>query len=409
VIAAAAVLLLSRLPAKKTGSPSRPWAAGASSQNAAGGMSAGIMMGEYYQYKDSYYKLEYQEQSGSGSESVDFRNIQSKITRSLGGMLYQISGYDPAKCIAVFNDFYYYKADFVFKTSVTLGGRSYVLSPGELPNAGSYDSSTHRLVFNLGESLGQAGPFEAFAIPGVDPGWKVAVELDKKTGLYGVAYNMPPSVSFNGTEYYLGQWAVEPFRSSGQKPIGKAGGYEIYQYSTTDAQMISVKLGTSQALAVAFTPSNKAPPTSWYGSPQESMYPVDADMIFNNNDYRMTSSDPYLNGQKGFDKMIGAKLGDVTINGYAYGIYALSGTSPSDAVAVKNNLEYVKYDFNFNCDVKYNGEDYIITLPDQFTGKVGGSIGKTADGNQVDSVVGVDPQKEIIVVIGGGTWNALRK
>ncbi len=366
-------------------------ASGAGSRS--GTAAAAPLMKPYCQYRDGYYKVNYQ----NGNSDGDFGKIQNEIVRCLGGGVYEISGCNPAKSVAVFNGRYYYRADYAFAAGLNFGGSAYVLAPGEAPEV------------SPGKLLGQSGSYRLYALPGGDAEGRIAVGLGGAAGPFCVAYRMPESVGFGGKTYYLlGSEGLADFSTDGLNCLGKAGPYDVYRSDASENGRITVKIGEKQAKADAFVPSGGKPPASWYGSPRESMYPVWSDMIFGGADYRVSSSFDYIANQKELAGRVGAKLGNWTLGGYTYGVYRLRGTDPKTSVAVKNNGMYLEYDFLFSAEVKFGGAEYHITQ-DGFTGSVGGRIGTTEDGHEVDSVVGVDPKKEIVVVIGGGTQHAVRK
>lgn len=357
----------------------------------------GSAIRDYYQYKDGYYKVEYP-QTNSESTSA-FNLIQGDIISNLGGNIYEIKDCDPSKTVAVFDGRYYYKADFVCKTGFSYNNLDYVLSD-DIVESGS-----------LGNQLGQAGSYIAYSLSGIDPEEEIAVEFNKETKEYRIAYQLPSSIRFQGIDYYPGGDAALDFSSESLNQVGSAGKYNIFSpYTENDVKRITVKFGSKVTTAIAFTPSAQKPPASWYGSPQESMYPINEDIEWNDYDYQLSSSFDYIGSQQELKSKIGKKLGEYQYPGddtHTYGIYEITGVNSKQSIAVKNNLMYIQYDFAFDERVMFNGKNYLIQMGG-FTGTRGGKIGKTADGNEVDSVVNVDPGKEIIVIIDGSTHEALR-
>ena len=372
-----------------------------------GSVSAGPAMFAYYQYKNGFYQMEYPGDSANSKVNADFKAIQNKIVRCLGRSVYEISGYDPAKNVAIFTGGYYYKADYAFAAGVDLNGSAYVLSPAPGPD-GDVDASTGKIRFKLGKFLGSAGPYRAYLLPGSGTDEKIAIELDGSHNFYCLAYRMPESVSLNGREYYLDPMQIGSSSTDGLQPLGKAGTYDIYRDpNVSDDKSVIVKLGARQTVAFAYEPSTDEPYPSRYGTPQESMYPIWSNIIFNDTVYMFSASFDYNNHQKELESQLGSKLGECIIRKYTYGIYEIKRTGPKVSVAVQNNQVYLKYDFQFSAVVKYNEAEYLMTQ--DFGGTVGRRIGTTEDGHEVRSVVGVDPQQEIVVILSDGTHPAVRR
>lgn len=414
---AAGIILFTHVPAKapatfgpNAGTPKTNNSASASPAHGplAAAMHGPAMMA-YYQYKDGYYKVEYVESNSSRQAIADFASIQDNIGRNLGSnSIYEIKGCDPAQSIAVFDGRYYYRADFVRKTWFSFNGRSYIISE-EIPDNGA-----------MGEQLGQAGSYAAYALSGADPDQEIAVGIPNggaaagsgKNALeYYIAYQLPASVRFQGMDYYLEGNDIREFSPADLTPAGSGESYDIYSPLTDNGfKQITVKSGPKAVQAAAFVPSAQTPPASWYNSPWESMYRLYEDIEWNNGDYQFSTAFDYMADQAELKAKIGEKLGDYRYpdNTHTYGIYEIKGIDPQQAIAVKNNQMYMEYDFAFDERIEFNGQSYLIQL-DAPSGTRGAKIGTTADGHEVDSVAGVDPDKEVIVILHGGTRFALRK
>lgn len=308
----------------------------------------GPIMGTYCQYKDRYYKVEYVQNDSSSKIISDFASIQNNIIRSLGDGIYEIKGSAPAQSVAISDGRYYYRADFIHKTGFTFNGLSYVLAENRSPDNGT-----------IGTQLGQAGSYIVYALSGADPHGKIAVGVPEEDTTsnsgkdkihYCIAYQLPMSIQFQGTDYYLeGDEVGDSFPADLTK-VGSAGSYDIYSPLLDNGnKQITVKFGTKATLAAAFTPTGQTPPASWYNSPWESMYGINADIEWNNRDYQLSTTFDYMADQAELKSKIGKKLGDYRYPGYdthTYGIYEIKGIDPKQAIAVKNNQVYMEYDFN---------------------------------------------------------------
>lgn len=374
------------------------------------GVSNGPVMFNYYRYDNKYYKAEYPAYGANDQISRDFADIQNKIVKKLSDSFYEISGIAPSKSIAHFDGRYYYKLDYVFEDSVALNNKPYLINANEIPDPIT-DSKTGKTTYTIGENLGKAGSFDAYALPGFDPSEKIALKFSD-TDTYCIAYQLLSSVTLNGITYEV-QPEIYPVQADDNaKYIGKAGPYSAYAINNVDpAQSIFIRTGDNhEATANAvIKPSDKNIPESWYGSPFESMYPIVSDIEWDHKIYQVSSYD-YMGNQKTFCDQVGKQIGSYAFNSASntgsitYYLYEINGKDSSRNIAVKNNEVFIEYDYLLDSIVKFDGRKYEISLSGD-SGVRGDKIGVSGS-NDVFEVKGVDPSKEIIVLINGTTWTA---
>lgn len=371
----------------------------------------GPAMFNYYRYDGKYYKAEYPTAGTDDQISKDFSHIQNKIIKNLGDNFYEISGIDPSKSIAHFNGRYYYKLDYVFQDSVTLNGKPYLINANEIPDPVT-DSKTGKTAYTVGENLGKAGDFDAYALPGFDPSEKIALKFNN-SDTYFIAYQLVSSVTLNGTTYEVQPQINAVPNDENNRYIGKAGPYDAYTADNTNppqSLILHINDNKEAAANAIIIPSDQNIPESWYGSPFVSMYPIMSDIEWDHKIYRISSGFDYMKDQKAFSRQIGKQIGDYTFDfssdagSITYYLYEINGKDSSRSIAVKNNQVFMEYGYLLDSIVKYNDKDYEISLSGD-SGIRGDKIGVSGS-NDVFEVKGVDPSKEIIVLINGTTWTA---
>jgi len=367
-------------------------------------MINGVNMSPYYQYNGNYYSL--------GDAEPD---IQNNIEKSLDSDLYQIKGEDTSQSIAIFINSYYRLLTYAFGDTVTWNGKTYLLSPNTTVD-GNVDSGTKKLVYKVGRSLGKAGNFDAYEIPGVDTSEEIAVNVGKGGNDYDcIAYQLPASVTLNNKTYWLQpQDQIYDIQSEGNTEtyLGMAGSYKAYKFNGYDpSQTIMLHISEAkemQASAIVPSPADQPLPKSLYGSVFESMYACYALVHWEGHGAYMVN-DNYNSdaGQARLSALGGSQLGSLTEDGgYIYPILSMKGTDPSKAVIIKNNQAYVEYDFIYPDTLTFQGGTYAIPSGDNpYENSVRGEKIGTASGFPVYAIKGVDPSKAIMAQMSGSTSN----